>query len=449
MKEFEPEPLCEPLNAKEQQELDDVPMMMGHSGPRVKVTAPELSGTQPREVFNLGSFNFTGMVNAPEMTAQAQSILREYGVGSCSPPGFYGTSDMHMKLEKTIAEFVRKEDSIIYSQGFSTISGVIPAFCKRGDIIVADEGVNFAIQCALRLSRSTIYWYQHNDTASLETVLQRVQKLVKDKVPLRRRVIVTEGLFEGDGAISDLPKIVELAKRFKFRIFLDESYSIGTLGRTGRGLTEHQNVDPDDIDFIVGNMAVAFGGAGGFCASTAFAVRHQRINGLSFVFSAAMPVMVANGSTTAMHLLTTQPHRIANLHKNVRKMRSVLDQIDSIMIPSAPDSALIHVQIRSKHEPKSNRLSVPIADKQASHDLSKAEQEELLRQIIQRALNQGVMLVRDRKLRCIKPEITVTDKLDRASLRMAITSELTESEIAQAADILRASIVSVLGDSRS
>ena len=448
VKEFHPEPLCEPLSATEQRDLDEIPMMVGHSGPRVKVTAPELSGTQPRDVLNLASFNFTGMVNAPEMTAQAQSILREYGVGSCSPPGFYGTSDMHMKLEKCIAEFVRKEDSIIYSQGFSTISGAIPAFCKRGDIIVADSGVNFAIQCALQLSRSTIYWYEHNNTASLEAVLHRVQTQLKDQVPLRRRFIVTEGLFESDGAISDLPKIVELAKRFKFRIFLDESYSIGTLGKTGRGLTEYQNVDPDDIDFIIGNMAIAFGAGGGFCASTAFAVRHQRINGLSFIFSAAMPVMVANGATTAMQLLTTQPYRMTNLQKNIHKIRSVLDRIGSIEIPSAPESALIHVQIRSKHAPKSGTLQVRGATAAVPHDLSDKEQEELLRKIVKNALNQGVMLVRDRRLRCVRPDVALAENNDRPSLRVTVTSELDDGEVARAADILRASIVSVLGDTR-
>lgn len=449
VKDFQPDPLCEPLSTDEQKDLEEVPIIVGHTGPRVHVKSPKLSGTQPREVLNLASFNFTGMANAPEITNQARSILREYGVGSCSPPGFYGTSDMHMKLEKTVAEFVRKEDSVVYSQGFSTISGAIPAFCKRGDIIVVDSGVNFAIQSGLQLSRSTLHWYEHNNTASLEAVLQRVENQMKGKKPLRRQFIVTEGLFESDGAISDLPKIVELAKRFKFRIILDESFSIGSLGRTGRGLTEHQNVNPDDIDFIVGNMAVAFGAGGGFCASSAFAVRHQRITGLSFVFSAAMPVMVANGATTAMHLLMTQPQRLINLEKNVREMRRVLDCIESVEIPSAPNSALIHIQIRSKYARATQGNMLHVAQKGGvEHDLSHREQECLLQEIIDRALNQGVLLVRSRRLRSIRPDIVPAGTLDPPSIQLAVSAEHQADEVARAADVVRASIVSVLGDAR-
>ncbi|WFD42989.1 serine C-palmitoyltransferase [Malassezia psittaci] len=455
--DFRPEPLCEPLNKNEQRDLDEVPMIVGHPGPRVKISAPGLSGTQPRNMLNLASYNFTGLVNAPEMTAQAQRILREYGVGSCSPPGFYGTSDMHMKLEKCIADFLKKEGSIVYSQGFSTASGAVPAFCKRGDIIVADAGVSFAIHCALQLSRSTIFWYEHNNYASLEAVLQRVHLQIKDKKPLRRQFILTEGLFENDGQIANLPKVVELAKRFKFRVFLDETYSIGTLGKTGRGLTEYQNVNPDDVDFIIGNMAVAFGAAGGFVATTAFAVRHQRINGLSFVFSAAMPVMVANGATTAMQLLTTQPQRMTNLQKNAKAIRKVLDRIDSIQIPSDGESALIHLSIRSKHQAsgKSQSNHLQLASKPDSkpelvpHDLSREEQQELLRKILLNARNQGVMIVQERRLRCLQSDPAFAEYIDRPSLRISVTSEMNDGEVAQAADTIRASIVSVLGERRS
>ncbi|WFC98898.1 serine C-palmitoyltransferase [Malassezia yamatoensis] len=450
---FQPEPLCEPLDKSEQRDLDEVPMIVGRPGPRVKISAPGLSGTQPRDMLNLASYNFTGLVNAPEMTAQAQRILREYGVGSCSPPGFYGTSDMHMKLEKSIADFLKKEDAIVYSQGFSTTPGAVPAFCKRGDIIVADAGVSFSIQCALQLSRSTIFWYEHNNYASLEAVLQRVHLQIKDKKPLRRQFILTEGLFENDGQIANLPKVVELAKRFRFRIFLDETYSIGTLGKTGRGLTEYQNVDPDDVDFIIGNMAVAFGAAGGFVATTAFAVRHQRINGLSFVFSAAMPVMVANGATTAMQLLSTQPQRLTSLHENVKAIRKVLQPIDSIEIPSAEESALIHLTIRSKHQAssgsQSNRLQVASKTEMVPHDLSKEEQQELLRRILLTARNQGVMIVHERRLRCLQSDSAFAEYIDRPSLRVSVTSEMNQGEVARAADILRASIVSVLGERRS
>lgn len=119
------------------------------------------------------------------------------------------TPDVHVQLEQDLASFLGTESAIIYSQGFSTASSVIPAFCKRGDIIVADRGVNFIIQKGLQISRSTVRWYDHNDLNSLESVLQAVDKEMKKKrTPLTRRFIVTEGIFENDGAMIDLPKLV-------------------------------------------------------------------------------------------------------------------------------------------------------------------------------------------------------------------------------------------------
>ena len=117
-----------------------------------------------------------------------------------------------MDLERDIAQFLGTEASIIYSQGFSTVSSVIPAFCKRGDIIVADRGVSFAIQKGIQISRSTVRWYDHNDLKSLEEVLESVEKeRAKKRGPLTRRFIVTEGIFENDGAMTDLPKLVTLS----------------------------------------------------------------------------------------------------------------------------------------------------------------------------------------------------------------------------------------------
>jgi len=156
---------------------------------------------------NLGSFNFYNFNTNESLKEQAIQTLRTYGVGPCGPRGFYGSQDVHMKTEDDVSAFLGTAACIIYSQAFSTISSVIPAFSKRGDIIVADKGVSFAIRKGIQISRSMVRWYEHNDMEDLERVLAKVTKEQARK-PLTRRFIITEGLFESYGDMADLPKIV-------------------------------------------------------------------------------------------------------------------------------------------------------------------------------------------------------------------------------------------------
>lgn len=180
------------------------------------------------QVLNMAIPDWVGFVEDDKMKEVAIDTLKEYGVGTCGPSGFYGTigeslsmphmtrvelitflSDVHQQFETRVAEFLGTESAIIYSQSFSLISSVIPAFAKRGDIIVADRGVNFAIHKGLQLSRCQIKWYAHGDMKDLERVLQNVDKERKRKgAKLTKMFIVAEGIFENDGMMLDLPKVV-------------------------------------------------------------------------------------------------------------------------------------------------------------------------------------------------------------------------------------------------
>lgn len=160
------------------------------------------------------------------MKARGIEALRQFGVGSCGPMQFYGgtgncflrypiviahfrTLAAHRQTEKDLAAYLGAEAAVVYAQGNVTITSVIPAFCKRGDLIVADRGVSFPIQKAIEVSRCAVRWYDHNDLQSLEDVLKSIEKeRRKQGGKITRRFIVTEGLFEKDGQISDLPKLV-------------------------------------------------------------------------------------------------------------------------------------------------------------------------------------------------------------------------------------------------
>lgn len=159
---------------------------------------------------NLGSYNFYNFNSNEQIKEKAIQVLRTYGVGPCGPPQFYGTQDVHMKTEADIASYIGTESCIVYAQAFSTISSVIPAFCKRGDIIVADRAVNFSIRRGLQISRSNIKWFNHGDMDDLERVMRRVASEQSQK-KLTRRFIVTEGLFETVGDCVNLPKLVSRA----------------------------------------------------------------------------------------------------------------------------------------------------------------------------------------------------------------------------------------------
>lgn len=223
VEEWQPEPLVGPMTPLEESEVEKRPVIVGydfinlHEKDRVwrltcgktkqSPTGPKVKLTNGRTVANLASYNFYNFTANEMLKEKAVKTLRTYGVGPCGPPGFYGTQDVHMKTEADVAAFLGTAACIIYSQAFSTISSVIPAFSKRGDIIVADEGVNYAIRKGIQISRSTVRWYKHNDMEDLERVLAKVCREQARK-PLTRRFIITEGLFESFGDMVDLPKIV-------------------------------------------------------------------------------------------------------------------------------------------------------------------------------------------------------------------------------------------------
>jgi len=292
---------------------------------------------------NLASFNHYNFINNEAIKERAIKTLRTYGVGPCGPPGFYGTQDVHGQLEADVAAHLGMPASIVYAQAFSTISSVIPAFAKRGDIIVADKAVNFAIRKGLQISRSTIKWYEHNDMADLERVLSTlVKEHARSNKPLTRRFIVTEGLFENVGDTVSLPDIVRLKQKYKFRIILDETWSYGVLGATGRGATELQNVDPNLIDMIIGSLAGPLCAGGGFCAGTEEVVEHQRLSANSYTFSAALPAMLATTASETLRILQEQPETITNLKENITAMWTQLDpRSDWMMCTSSPDNPIM------------------------------------------------------------------------------------------------------------
>lgn len=423
MDDWTPVPLIAELTDLERKTLDSVPVVYGQNSSHARI-AP---GGKP--LINMGVYDWLGFMDHAELKDVAIDTLREYGVGSCGPMGFYGTIDVHTAFENKVAEFLDVESAIIYSQAFSGVSSVIPAFAKRGDIIVADRGVNFAIHKGLQLSRSTIRWYAHNDMDDLERVLASVDREIRRKGgKLTKRFIVTEGVFENDGMMVNLPRIMELKQQYKYRLILDESMSFGMVGAHGRGVTEFYNVPAGDVEIIIGSMANGLGAGGGFCAGSQHVTAHQRINSAASVFSAALPAMHATVSGAAVDILSHRTDLVENLLSNISAFRSQLSRLEPeeeggegrgdaiISIPSHPNSALIHIFLLYPPE-------------------TLEEEEALLQEIVDDAAANGVLVTRARRLRgqeAIEPE---------PSLKVCVSSAISRKEADKAGKVLREAIL--------
>ncbi|ODA77126.1 hypothetical protein RJ55_07644 [Drechmeria coniospora] len=420
-----PEPLVAEQTALEEAEAERLPIISGPTGPKVKLS-------NGRTVTNLASYNFYNFNSNEQIREKAIQTLRTYGVGPCGPPQFYGTQDVHVKAEADIASYLGTEGCIIYAQSFSTVSSVIPAFCKRGDVIIADKAVNYSIRKGLQASRSNIKWYDHGSMADLERVMQSVVKEQAKAGRLTRRFIVTEGLFETSGDSTHLPTLVELKERYKFRIILDETSSFGVLGRTGRGLTEAQNVDPQQVDMIVGSLAGPLCAGGGFCAGNKDVVEHQRITSSAYTYSAALPAMLAMTASETVHLLQSNPDILTQCRDNIKAMKAQLDPRSNWVMCTSDSENPVMLLVLKPDVIKSRMLSVD-------------DQERLLMECVDESLANGVMITR-LKTRPYAHAIAAKDGGWHAqpALKVCIASALSRKDIERAGVSIRHAITKVM-----
>ncbi|GBP19499.1 Serine palmitoyltransferase 1 [Eumeta japonica] len=278
---------------------------------------PPMMGKIDEDVLNVGATSFLSFDKEEKIMEESLQSLQKYGVGSCGPRGFYGTIDVHLTLEERLAKFLEVEETCVYSYGFSTIASAIPSYAKKGDIIFTDENVWFAIQKGLDATRSTIRYFKHNDMNNLEKLLS-IAAEKKELNPKRRAFLIVEAIYFNTGEICPLRKLVELARKFKLRIILDESLSIGA--KEGRGLTEYLNVPRDEIDLIVGSLEHSFASIGGFCAGTHFIVEHQRLSGLGYCFSASLPPMLTQAAISGLDIIEQKPSILQELNDISRKL---------------------------------------------------------------------------------------------------------------------------------
>ncbi len=263
-----------------------------------------------QKVLMFGSNCYSGLVNDPRIKEAAIEATRKYGTGCAGSPFLNGTLDLHKKLEARIAEYIGKEDVMIYSTGFGVNLGVVSCLTGREDYIIWDEQDHASIIEGRRLSFSQQYKYKHNDMESLEQQLQRCKP---DKVKL----IVTDGVFSMEGDVANVPEIVRLAKKYDAAVMVDEAHGIGVFGEGGRGTVNHFGLT-NDVDLIMGTFSKSFASLGGFIATDKEITNYLRHHSRSYIFTASITPASTAAALKAIDIMIEEPWRQEHLWELTR-----------------------------------------------------------------------------------------------------------------------------------
>lgn len=265
-------------------------------------TEVDMSG---HKVLMFGSNAYTGLPGDERVIEAGVKALRKYGSGCAGSRFLNGTLDLHVQLEKELAEFVGKDEALCFSTGFTVNEGVIACLTGREDYIICDDRDHASIVDGRRLSFSTNLKYKHNDMADLEKQLQKC-------APEAVKLIVVDGVFSMEGDLANLPEIVRLKHKYNATIMVDEAHGIGVFGRNGRGVCDHFGLT-DEIDLIMGTFSKSLASIGGFIAADSSIINWLRHNARSYIFSASNTPAATASAMEALHILLEEPERIEKL----------------------------------------------------------------------------------------------------------------------------------------
>jgi len=267
-------------------------------------TEVEMGG---HKVLMFGSNAYTGLTGDQRIINKAKEALDKYGTGCAGSRFLNGTLDLHIQLEKEIAEFIGKDDCLCFSTGFSVNQGVIPALLSKDDYVICDDRDHASIVDGRRLAFAKQMHYKHNDMADLERVLA---KLPQEAIKL----IVVDGVFSMEGDLAKLPEIIELKHKYNCSVMVDEAHGIGVFGRQGRGVCDHFGLT-NEVDLIMGTFSKSLASIGGFIASDADTINWLRHTCRTYIFSASNTPAATAAAMEALHIIQQEPERIEKLWK--------------------------------------------------------------------------------------------------------------------------------------
>jgi len=265
-----------------------------------------------REYVMLASYSYLGLIGHPKIDAAAKEAIGEYGTGAGGVRLLTGTMELHEQLEARIARFTGREDACVYSSGYSTNIAIITGLTGPGDLVLMDKLDHASIVDGALLSGAKWKTYRHNDMGHLEKLLAEA------KGAYNTILVVADSVFSMDGDLMDLPRTVELCRKYGARLMVDEAHSIGSLGATGHGIEEHFDM-PGVIDLKMGTLSKAIPSVGGYLAASHEIVEYQRHMSRPFIFSAALPPAQAAAAIAAFDVIEDEPERVTALHRITEK----------------------------------------------------------------------------------------------------------------------------------
>jgi 8-amino-7-oxononanoate synthase len=265
-----------------------------------------------QELIMLGSNNYLGLTNHPEVKDAAALALALYGTGCAGSRLLNGTLDIHVQLEERLAEFTRREAALVFSTGFQVNLGVLSCLLDRSDIAFLDALDHACIIDGCRLGFGRTHKFRHNDMEDLERKLAHAAEH-------KGRLIVVDGVFSMEGDLAPLPRLVELARRYGARLMVDDAHGLGVFGENGRGTPEHFGVE-DGVDLLMGTFSKSLATVGGFVAGDRYVIEHVKHNARAQIFSAAPPPASMAAALKALEIVEREPERRKHLWENTEYM---------------------------------------------------------------------------------------------------------------------------------
>jgi glycine C-acetyltransferase len=272
-----------------------------------------------REVINLSSNNYLGLTTHPKLREAAIRAVRELGAGSGSVRTIAGTMALHLELEQRLAAFKQTEAAVVFQSGFAANAGTVAAILGKDDLILSDELNHASIIDGARLSRATIRVFPHRDVAALE-------RLLVETASVKRRLVITDGVFSMDGDIAPMREITALARAHGAIMMVDDAHASGVVGRAGRGTVDHFDLH-GQVDVQVGTLSKAVGVLGGYVCGSRSLIEYLYHRARPFLFSTSHPPAVAAACLAALEVLEQEPERIERLWSNTRRFKAGLSRL--------------------------------------------------------------------------------------------------------------------------